>query len=65
MMAEEIEPGVSLLKAQRFILAAVSGKSSGAGTETLRFRDSTDTVDRITATVDGQGNRTNVVLNGD
>lgn len=48
----------------RIIFAACSGKSSGGGTATLKFRDSGDAKDRITATVDEDGNRSAVTLDG-
>jgi len=48
----------------RIILAAVAGKASGGGTATIKFRDQADTKDRITATVDVDGNRTLVVVDG-
>jgi hypothetical protein len=53
-----------LQEMQRIMFAAITGKSSGGGTVTLKFRNSGDTKDRITATVDNQGNRQSVVLDG-
>ena len=53
-----------LQKMIRIIFAALSGKSSGGGTSTLNFRDSGDAKNRISATVDSDGNRTNVSLDG-
>jgi hypothetical protein len=45
------------------ILAAVNaGKSTGGGGTTIVFRDVNDTTDRVTATVDGNGNRTAITL---
>jgi hypothetical protein len=44
----------------RIVLSALAGKASGLGTTTAVFRDLADTKDRITATVDGDGNRTAV-----
>ena len=41
----------------RLIAAACAGKSSGGGTNTLVYRDLSDTVDRIEALVDSNGNR--------
>ena len=46
----------------RVIFAACCGKSDGGGTATLHFRDSADGKNRITATVDADGNRTGMVL---
>ena len=48
----------------RIILAASACKSSGGATATIKFRDSADSKDRITATVDADGNRTAVTLDG-
>jgi hypothetical protein len=43
-------------------LSVLAGKSSGGGTATIIFRDTADGTDRVTATVDADGNRTGVVL---
>ena len=48
----------------RVMLAALAGKVNGAGTGTENFRDQADTKNRITSTVDGSGNRSNVVVDG-
>lgn len=58
----EIENNVNAQEAIKIILSALAGKVSGAGTGTITFRDVNDTADRITASVDGTGNRTNVEL---
>lgn len=45
------------------IMASVlAGKASGGNTPTITFRDLTDTLNRVVATVDGNGNRTDVTL---
>lgn len=44
----------------RLILASVVNKLSGAATTTIKIRDLADTKDRITATVDADGNRSSV-----
>jgi len=46
----------------RGIAYACLCKSDGAGTDTFTIRNLADTADAITATVDGTGNRLNVVL---
>lgn len=46
----------------RLITAACVGKSSGGGTNTLVFRDTADSKDRVTATVDADGNRSAMTL---
>ena len=60
-MASTIEGTITLTEAQRLALAVLAGKVSGAGTGTEIFRDTSDTKDRITATVDSSGNRTVVM----
>ena len=52
--------GYDLEEAMRIVLAALAGKVSGAGTTSIAIRDMADTKDRITATVDENGNRTAV-----
>jgi hypothetical protein len=45
------------------IMAAVmAGKVSGGGTSTITFRDLGDGTNRVVATVDSNGNRTNIVI---
>lgn len=51
---------ISLAGALKLILAVLTGKSSGGATDTLVFRDINDSKNRISATVDGNGNRTAV-----
>lgn len=53
-----------LQEMMRLIFSVCCGKSSGGGTHTLTFRDSADGKNRITATVDVDGNRTTIELNG-
>jgi hypothetical protein len=47
-------------QALRLMLSALAGKLSGAATTTVAIRDTNDTKNRITATVDADGNRTAV-----
>ena len=54
--------GKTLTEALVIILAALAGKASGLGSTTAVFRSIDDTVDRITATVDADGNRSAVTL---
>ena len=63
-LANAVETGWTLRKALRIILAALGGKLSGAATATVVVRSVTDSKDRITATVDSSGNRTDVTLDG-
>lgn len=62
--SSDVETGVTVKEALRIVLAALSGKISGAGTNTITIRDINDTTDRITATVDTNGNRTAVTVDG-
>jgi hypothetical protein len=55
----EIESGLTVRQALRLIAAVTAGKISGAGGTTITIRNAVaDTDDRVTATVDGNGNRT-------
>lgn len=58
--ANGIETGVTLRQVLRGVAAALLGKASGLDTTTAVFRDINDTKDRITATVDADGNRSAV-----
>lgn len=57
---QDIETGYSMRESLRLILSALSGKLAGSGTTTITIRDINDTVDRIIATVDANGNRTSI-----
>lgn len=57
--------GFTVEKAMKIGLAADAGKLSGAATTTIAIRAADDSKDRITATVDEDGNRTAVTLDGD
>jgi hypothetical protein len=59
---EEIETGYTAEELLRLIASALLGKLDGAETTTITFRDVNDTIDRIVATVDGNGNRDTVTL---
>lgn len=60
-----IESGLSAKEVLRIMLAALAGKTSGAPGPTIAFRDIDDTKDRISGTVDTDGNRTEVTLDGE
>jgi hypothetical protein len=62
--AQVIESGYTALASMRIMLSALAGKLSGAATTTIKVRDVTDAKDRITATVDTDGNRSSVTLDG-
>lgn len=53
-----VETGKTPRQAFRLMLAAIAGKISGAATTTIVIRDTNDAKNRITATVDDDGNRT-------
>jgi hypothetical protein len=57
---EDIETGYSMRESLRLILSSLAGKLSGSPGTTITIRDINDTVDRIVATVDANGNRTAV-----
>lgn len=53
-----VETGLTLRQLLRLLAAAEAGKVSGAGTTTFVIRNYGDTKNRISATVDTDGNRT-------
>jgi hypothetical protein len=55
-----IETGYTAKQSMRLMLSSLAGKLSGAATTTVVVRSATDAKDRITATVDSDGNRTAV-----
>jgi len=57
-----IEGTITLIQSLRIGNAANAGKVSGAGTTAMALRDLADTVNRIAATVDADGNRIDVTL---
>ena len=64
ILDEVIEGSMTMREALRIYLSALAGKSSGGGTSTITFRDLADSKNRISATVDADGNRTAVTLDG-
>ncbi|MBA3622955.1 MAG: hypothetical protein H0W48_00495 [Methylibium sp.] len=59
-----LEAGLTREEAFRIAVSALAGKVSGAGTTTVAIRDIGDTKNRIVATVDANGNRSSVTLDG-
>lgn len=57
-LADAIESGITTRGAIRLMLSSLAGKLSGAATTTITIRNVGDTKDRVTATVDSDGNRT-------
>lgn len=58
---EDVETGVTLREALRIVLSANGGKVAISG-DTVTIRDVNDTVDRIVATTDSNGQRTVITL---
>ena len=61
---ETTEVGMTLREAINIILAALAGKSTGGGTNTIKFKDQADTKFRITATVTADGDRIAIANDG-
>lgn len=61
---EVVEGTLTLRQMLRILKAATAGKSAGGGTATLTFRDVADSKNRISATVDANGNRTAITVDG-
>lgn len=64
VLDEVIEGSMTTRQALRVILSAVALKLSGAATTTINTRDLADAKNRITATVDADGNRSAVTIDG-
>jgi hypothetical protein len=63
VLDEAIEGSVTLRQAMRVLLAVLAGKVSGAPAGPIVYRDVNDTADRVTGTIDAEGNRSAVTLN--
>jgi hypothetical protein len=63
VLAGVVEGSVSVQAALRLMLAVLAGEVSGAPSGPIVFRDTGDTTNRVTATIDAHGNRTDVTLN--
>jgi hypothetical protein len=57
---EQVDGTVTARQSVRLANATLAGKASGLGSTTAVYRDLADTKDRISATVDADGNRTAV-----
>ncbi len=62
-LANGVETSTTLRQAIRLIVAAAAGKVNGAAGSTVNIRNLADTLNRITATVDADGNRTAITTN--
>ena len=60
---EVMEVGITARQSLRVSNAFLAGETNGGGTVTIRFRDLADTLNRITMTVDVDGDRSGVALN--
>jgi hypothetical protein len=60
--AAGVESGLTVRQGLRLFAAALLGKANGLATSTVKFRDTNDTKDRISAQVDADGNRYSVTL---
>lgn len=63
ILGSDIAPGINALQGLRIILAAVSGPTTGVGTNTERYYSPDGLTERIAATFDANGNRSSVTLN--
>jgi hypothetical protein len=61
-LTDGVETGITMREVQRVVLAALAGKADGLAGTTVHFRDQADGKNRITATVDANGNRTAITL---
>lgn len=59
---EDMGEGYTARQLMRIFSAVLAGKVSGAGTSTEIFRAINDSKDRVTASVDSNGNRTSITL---
>jgi hypothetical protein len=62
VLDEVFEGTTTFRQALRIVYAALAGKAAGGGTTTVTFRDIADSKNRISATVDANGNRTAITL---
>lgn len=62
ILGATVEGSTTLVQSLRLLNAALGGKASGLETTTAVYRDVGDSKDRITATVDADGNRSAVTL---
>ena len=63
-LTDGVETGITVRQALKIIASALSGVLSGAGTSTVTIKAANNSgTTRVTATVDGSGNRSAVTLN--
>jgi len=59
-----IEGALTMEETLRILLAFSAGKTAGGATTSIAFRDQADTKDRIVMTVDADGDRSAIVVDG-
>jgi hypothetical protein len=64
VLTQPNDGALSVIQTLRLLAAVLFGKVSGGGTSEVRIRDVADTKDRVIATVDSNGNRSSVILDG-
>ena len=62
LLSGTVEGWVDVQEAIQIMLAVLAGKASGGNTDTVIFRNITNTMDKVTATVDSLGNRHSVII---
>lgn len=62
ILTETIDSTYNFKQVLQVMAAVMAGKVSGGNTSTITFRDLGDGTNRVVATVDSNGNRTNVVI---
>jgi len=64
ILDETVEGALTLRHITKILLAYMAGRSTGGGTVTISFRDQANTKNRIVMTVNADGDRSNVVVDG-
>jgi len=64
ILDEVVEGTLTMRQMMRIFLSRLAGEATGGSTTEIGFRDNADTKNRITMTVDVNGNRSSIVLDG-
>jgi hypothetical protein len=64
ILDEVVEGALTLRHITKILLSYMAGRSTGGGTVTISFRDQANTKNRIVMTVNADGDRSNVVVDG-
>jgi len=62
VLAATVEGAYTVQDVLKLMASVMAGKVSGGGTTSVTFRDLSDALDRVTATVDTNGNRTDLTF---